>query len=444
MTHQTLCSLALIGGLTLAAQPALCAELSQPESAPSAQEAVITDPILKAIDSKDVAALRKAIASGADVNAQPGGFSYAVVCIYRGFPEGIAPLKEAGLDLNRFESSTGLPPLCFAISADKEPTQLESVRALLDCGADPNIETEFDDLDVRGSTPLNYAVIFGIVNAGKNTGKNYLAITRLLLERGANPDSTPRHSSETPLLTAILNNNLPFVELLLEFGADLTASTGEKGLHIRDTLNLDKVSPAVKQRVAKAFEEAEAGTFALFGVTLAQPVDRNRIPRDAWKGYGGYFKLETPFRKFDSVHLTLTPKLKYVKAIEATCNVGDFSTREAEVVREALSKKFGLQFKKLSEREARRINLLKTYNSDDGGSWNYPGSFSINPYAFHYSDTTIWSAKKAGCRIIVADNPRFGRVGIAAFYENPERLQRLEEDAKEAEWENIGTDLDAL
>ena len=133
-----------------------------------------------------------------------------------------------------------------------------------------------------------------------------------------------------------------------------------------------------------------------------------------------------------------------VKAIEATCNVGDFSTREAEVVREALSKKFGLQFKKLSEREARRINLLKTYNSDDGGSWNYPGSFSINPYAFHYSNTTIWSAKKAGCRIIVADDPRFGRVGIAAFYENPERLQRLEEDAKEAEWENIGTDLDAL
>lgn len=431
MTQQTLCSLALIGGLTLAAQPALCAEPSQPESAPSAQEAVITDPILKAIDSKDVAALRKAIASGADVNAQPGGCSYAVECIYRGFPEGIAPLKEAGLDLNRFESSTGLPPLCFAIIADKEPTQLESVRALLDCGADPNIETEFDDLDVRGSTPLNYAVIFGIVNAGKNTGKNYLAITRLLLERGANPDSTPRHSSETPLLTAILNNNLPFVELLLEFGADLTASTGEKGLHIRDTLNLDKVSPAVKQRVAKAFEEAEAGSFTLFGVTLAQPFDRNRISRSALVDHGSdtLFRMNPPFRKFDVVHLTITPTCKYVKAIVTSCHIGqDFSTREAEVVREALSEKFGLRFKKLSEREA-KDSKLKTYI-----------------YSFDYGLSTVWSAKRAGCRIIVADQP--GLVGLIVFYEDPEELDRLDEAAQkageEAEWENIETNLDVL
>jgi ankyrin repeat protein len=95
---------------------------------------------------------------------------------------------------------------------------LESVKALLDNGVDPN-SAEFYN------PPLAQAILF-----------RKIPIIQLLLEKGANPNF-PGSSGKPPLITALESNwgspdRLTIIKMLLDSGADMNAKgpTGESAL----------------------------------------------------------------------------------------------------------------------------------------------------------------------------------------------------------------------
>ena len=94
---------------------------------------------------------------------------------------------------------------------DKYRDQLECARMLLDAGADPNTSHPYED-----GAPLS--VLFA---AAGDTG--HLGLTRLLLERGANPmDGESVYHAAQHAWSDIL-------EVLVEFGADISSTQSPHG-----------------------------------------------------------------------------------------------------------------------------------------------------------------------------------------------------------------------
>lgn len=95
----------------------------------------------------------------------------------------------------------GLTPLMWAARSGA----VDAMRILLDKGADPNTRDHRN-----GWTPLLHAI-----------HKRQPAALRLLLERGADPNR--RVGELTPLLMAAADDDPTMVELLLQHGADVHA-----------------------------------------------------------------------------------------------------------------------------------------------------------------------------------------------------------------------------
>jgi ankyrin repeat protein len=111
----------------------------------------------------------------------------------------------------------------------------ESVRSLLDNGADPNMEDQNGQL---GRTSLLLASRHGyadivrlllaahvdIEDGGQSlcaaSGKGHIDVVRLLLEHNANPNTA--YIDKTPLMYAALNGRTDIVRLLLDHRADPT------------------------------------------------------------------------------------------------------------------------------------------------------------------------------------------------------------------------------
>lgn len=109
-------------------------------------------------------------------------------------------LLRAGHDPNA-RNDIGQTPLIAAASLDSVAAY-GLVKALLDFGADP------DAVNDSGSSPLHRAV-----SAGN------LAVVKLLLERGADPNAERAGAGVTPLLTAYVQGRFGIVETLKEAGA---------------------------------------------------------------------------------------------------------------------------------------------------------------------------------------------------------------------------------
>ncbi|OBI68253.1 hypothetical protein A5664_11520 [Mycolicibacterium fortuitum] len=82
----------------------------------------------------------------------------------------VSRLLSEGADVNAVDSQ-GFTPLLFAAASDS----VDVVQLLLDAGAD------IESADVKGETPLYKAV--------RNRTRGAVPITKLLLERGANPNA---------------------------------------------------------------------------------------------------------------------------------------------------------------------------------------------------------------------------------------------------------------
>ena len=169
---------------------------------------------------------------GADVDAAESHFGWRPLhmAAIKGDPVVAALLLGWGADLHA-EGGDGATPLHLASGSAFDEAGLETVRLLLDRGADTRSRNEL------GETPLFRSV--------QSYVDGHPAAAALLLEHGA--DATARDASGfTPLHRAVSSHEaLPsIVELLLEYGAD-ARSRSDSGLTPLDIAQRHSAPPEV-------------------------------------------------------------------------------------------------------------------------------------------------------------------------------------------------------
>ena len=138
--------------------------------------------------------------------------------IYWSDPEIVRLLVEAGADVNAAEGSGGNTPLHEAV----EKGDAEIVKILVAAGADVNAE------GFMGHTPL-------ILAAEEGATEIMRILLRPGLDAGTSADGEDKEAASTPsigsgaLFTAIENDDVEMVRLLVEAGADVNAAEGFGG-----------------------------------------------------------------------------------------------------------------------------------------------------------------------------------------------------------------------
>jgi uncharacterized protein len=102
------------------------------------------------------AMLELLLENGADVNARDANNSTALIrAAQRGYPELVGPLIEADADLDHVNDLNFTAVLATVIFGDGSEPYVETVRLLVDGGADATIP------DVHGTPPLQHAQLAG-------------------------------------------------------------------------------------------------------------------------------------------------------------------------------------------------------------------------------------------------------------------------------------------
>lgn len=255
------CSLLLIGTLVGCdnAQPEDTPPSQQTEANATASRPQINEDLREALGKVDIAmaievcdeeALKEALAKQGKLSGLYNGYSYASLCVFADFPEGIPLLAKAGYDLNTLDAVNGVAALHHAVdnprNAPKPEKSFELVDALVENGADVNIRGRSKDNDlIEGLTPLYLTVLRTLRDQSEGA---LLAAT--LLNHGADPDLMPKDSygqlpavlpslnpdklapngeGQTPILSLAIAHQFQLVELFAEHGANVNA-TREDGL----------------------------------------------------------------------------------------------------------------------------------------------------------------------------------------------------------------------
>lgn len=162
-----------------------------------------TQALLRAAESGDVEALERALDAGAPIDAS-GEDLYAASPLHLaatgGHAETVRVLLDRGADPNQIVGDC-IAPIRYAT--------LATARLLLEAGTDPNPPS-----DCPNESALSGAVVF-----------DDLELARLLLEAGADPDhQVPVLENQGALHFAVVNGSESMVRLLLDSGAspDLT------------------------------------------------------------------------------------------------------------------------------------------------------------------------------------------------------------------------------
>ncbi|MCC7053181.1 MAG: ankyrin repeat domain-containing protein [Gemmatimonadaceae bacterium] len=175
---------------------------------------------------------------------------------------------------------TGVEPLLFAVADELKSAlavpaaaHLETVRLLLDAGADPNAAAPLPD--VSETIPALY---FPCVRGNA-------AVARLLLEHGANP------TDGESLYHAAQHDHRTCLALLREFGADLHRGPAEHGntpLHFLASHTPDNpVTPAATRGMSWLLEAGADPTVPSFaGMTAHPQAGETPLHRAAAVGHG--------------------------------------------------------------------------------------------------------------------------------------------------------------
>lgn len=166
-------------------------------------------PLLRAAEAGRVHEVRRLLASGANVNEQfpeLGGFTALILAAMRGRVEVVKLLLKAGADPNAFGAVAHVgtwTPLLMAVRS-KNKNRLVVIDTLIAGGAQLNPSPSNND------SPLDAAVV-----------NNDIAMIRALLKRGSDVNWQDEFGN-TPLVSAVTNGNrtVAVVRLLLEAGAD--------------------------------------------------------------------------------------------------------------------------------------------------------------------------------------------------------------------------------
>jgi len=196
-------------------------------------------------ESADVGLVKKLIAAGANVNAALASGETAIMQAARlGSVETVRALLEAGADPNRSEINGGQTALMWA-AAERHP---QVTKELVDHKADVNAQSK------TGFTALMFAARGDAESA------------RILLAGGANPNATTKDWGQTALIIASTMGQTDVVQALMDKGADP---------NIRDTNGFVAVHAAVRDSQYGEDAAQRAAAVATLKVLLKHGADPN-------------------------------------------------------------------------------------------------------------------------------------------------------------------------
>ena len=162
-------------------------------------------PLQRAAENASPAMVGRLLAAGADVDAaQTSGLTPLMIAARTGSAEVVNQLVKHGADIDAGTAETRSTALMWAV-AESHP---DSVRALLDAGADPRAST------ASGFTPLLFAARNGDI-----------PMARLLLAAGVDVNHTGTDGTHA-LPYAIVRGHDDFARFLLDRGADPNGAMG--------------------------------------------------------------------------------------------------------------------------------------------------------------------------------------------------------------------------
>jgi ankyrin repeat protein len=169
--------------------------------------------LMFAAENGDLWALKRLLQAGADVRTATRRKETA---LYWGATSG-------NVEVVRELASVGSPIHGNELHWPVFKRNLEMVKILLDLDCSPNgVFTHYEDELQKGDTPLLVAVRQTpgeFLDLKPSTNPRRLAITRLLLDKGAEPNVL-NAEGRSPLIEAVLQRSLGYARLLLAAGAD--------------------------------------------------------------------------------------------------------------------------------------------------------------------------------------------------------------------------------
>jgi ankyrin repeat protein len=210
------------------ADPSIVAMLLEQGADPNAANRFGVTPLLQSARMGDAQTLRTLLDGGATVTVDDSPLESALHAAARaGSVEGVQLLLERGADVDALEPYQDQTALMLATAEG----HLDVVDALLNGGADPNLQARVSELTKRsmrtdfptgGFTALMWAAREG-----------YEDIVRRLVEGGADLNMT-NGDGATPMMLAIINDRFDFAAKLLELGADANDGSLYRAVEMRD------------------------------------------------------------------------------------------------------------------------------------------------------------------------------------------------------------------
>lgn len=235
------------------------------------------DALYEAAKKDDIDTIRKIIADGVDVDAVKEGFSGSplLTATYVNNYNAAKVLIELGADVN-FKAGQWTP----LIRAAGRDTRI--VKLLIESGADVNYaDPKFGYTPLRLAASNRKNTFERLAKNGGYSGPfpNILETVRLLIEAGANINHVDNFK-ESPLRAAMRMNNLETARILLQAGADVNQRVSpENGSQKGDTILMETISNYSVYN--------DISSIKLLLDYKANPNDKNEMEYDGyweWKG----------------------------------------------------------------------------------------------------------------------------------------------------------------
>lgn len=235
-------------------------------------------------------AVEKLLAAGADPSAtDQNGESALMYASKRGYTYTVKTLLAAGADVNYKIEKYGSTALSFATDGEQGDNQADTVKVLLEAGANPNINL------TAGWTPLTMAAAGGRTEVVKTllaggadpnfkemgecpalhcavyNGVDGTEMAKALFKAGA--DINEIYEDRTPLMIAVTTDNNELVKFLLDAGADpnLKSSEGLTALTIAKVRENTDIIYLLQELKAKESGGYLTHTNKAFGYKIKYP-----------------------------------------------------------------------------------------------------------------------------------------------------------------------------